>query len=615
MNKVLLINMPFRSIRHPAIGISLLKAKLFEEGISCDIRYLNIDFAKMIGLDAYEEIYLFHLLGERFFAQEYFPKQLPDEEEYKSFLKQNNQVPSDYIDGLLGVKKFIRSFMDLSMGSISWEQYDIIGFSTMFEQNLASAALAHRIKLLYPTKIIVFGGANCEGEMGTELHRCFPFIDYVCSGEADFSFTELVKRIRDKKAIEGVPGIVYREDDKSILTPGVMTVENLDAQPYPNYDDYFDQLEKSSFSPSICDELLMETSRGCWWGERSQCKFCGLNGGAINFRSKSKDRVVKELVYLTEKYAKKYSVKKISMVDNILDMKYFKELLPELKQRGLPVPLFYETKSNLKQEQVQMLRDAGVTFIQPGIESLNTHVLRLMGKGVSALQNIQLLKYCKQFNVDPTWSILTKFPGEEIEDYKQMIKLIYKITHLPPPFYYFIFSLQRFSPYFVSPEKYGIINVHPEDDYRFIYPFENSSISRLAYNFEFDYRDDIKPPNCDEELAEAVVYWQECYANNETLYSIETSPSALFIEDKRSNAMVSQTILESAQKDIYEYCDKIQNFSSIFSHIREKYSSYPVRARDIRDFLREMVDLNLMVNEDDNYLSLAIPSDEKTPIA
>ena len=56
MNNVLLVTMPFYSIKFPAMGISLLKPRLSEEGISCSIKYFNIDFAKIVGVDRYENI-------------------------------------------------------------------------------------------------------------------------------------------------------------------------------------------------------------------------------------------------------------------------------------------------------------------------------------------------------------------------------------------------------------------------------------------------------------------------------------------------------------------------------------------------------------------------------
>ena len=104
-------------------------------------------------------------------------------------------------------------------------------------------------------------------------------------------------------------------------------------------------------------------------------------------------------------------------VDNILDMRYFRDVLPQLRERQLGLTLFYETKANLTKEQVKLLRDAGVLAIQPGVESLSTHVLQLMRKGVTALQNIQLLKWCRQYGVTVAWNLLYGFPGETAADY------------------------------------------------------------------------------------------------------------------------------------------------------------------------------------------------------
>jgi len=56
---------------------------------------------------------------------------------------------------------------------------------------------------------------------------------------------------------------------------------------------------------------------------------------------------------------------------------------------------FYEVKANLTRVQVSALRAAGVTRIQPGIESLSDHVLKLIGKGTCGLRNVQLLKWCR----------------------------------------------------------------------------------------------------------------------------------------------------------------------------------------------------------------------------
>ena len=90
------------------------------------------------------------------------------------------------------------------------EQYDIVGFTSTFQQNLASLAMAKEIKRRAPHIITVFGGANFEGVMGVELHRQFPSVDIVCSGEADDIFPELVRRLRSGEPVHEMGGVTCR---------------------------------------------------------------------------------------------------------------------------------------------------------------------------------------------------------------------------------------------------------------------------------------------------------------------------------------------------------------------------------------------------------------------
>jgi hypothetical protein len=121
----------------------------------------------------------------------------------------------------------------------------------------------------------------------------------------------------------------------------------------------------------------------------------------------------------------------LEAVDNILDMHYFDEVLPALEGRGLH--FFYEVKSNLTRRQVEQLARSGVYRIQPGIESMSDHVLKLMRKGTTALRNVQLLKWCREYGVAVDYNILYGFPGETADDYQQMLDLLRSIAFLGGP--------------------------------------------------------------------------------------------------------------------------------------------------------------------------------------
>jgi hypothetical protein len=74
-------------------------------------------------------------------------------------------------------EKIAPRFITWASTAIDWGQYAVIGFTSMFHQNVASVTLAKLIKELYPQVKIVFGGANYDGEMGQEYFRAFPWID------------------------------------------------------------------------------------------------------------------------------------------------------------------------------------------------------------------------------------------------------------------------------------------------------------------------------------------------------------------------------------------------------------------------------------------------------
>ena len=101
---------------------------------------------------------------------------------------------------------------------------------------------------------------------------------------------------------------------------------------------------------------------------------------------------------------------------------YFKTLLPRLATELPGIQVFYEEKSNLTLDQVEALRKAGVCDIQPGIEALSSALLTRMDKGVTARQNIALMRYARAVGLTLTWNLLYAFPGDHVEDYEETLR-------------------------------------------------------------------------------------------------------------------------------------------------------------------------------------------------
>jgi ribosomal peptide maturation radical SAM protein 1 len=363
--------------------------------------------------------------------------------------------------------------------------------------------------------MVILGGPNCEYPMGRELLNNFNFIDAICSGEGESAFISVLEYLKNNKTTCLHKNMTFRKGDVSekILLLNSNNKVFLDELPFVDYDDYFFQMKNFLENKKIKPRVLLETSRGCWWGEKSHCTFCGLNGSSMEFRSKSPKRALSEI----KEIKKKYPNTPISVVDNIIDYKYFDTLLVDLAEEEVNVELFYETKANLKKEQLIKMRKAGITRIQPGIESLSSNVLKIMKKGVKSIQNICLLKWCIEEGIKPEWNLLCGFPNEDHHDYEIMYNFMPSIFHLTPPCSSSVIRLDRYSPLYEDRDNRNIKNVRPYSSYYEIYDIPEKSIEKIAYYFEFDYTNKINSNAYIDKLIKQTKRWSNL---NEHAYLI-----------------------------------------------------------------------------------------------
>lgn len=341
------------------------------------------------------------------------------------------------------------------------------------------------------------------------------------------------------------------------------------------------------------------------WGEKHHCTFCGLNGEVMLFRSKSAQKVLDELMTLSAKH----EVLDFTAVDNILDPKYFDSLLPKLVERNSDISLFYETKANLKHHQVALLSAAGVSAIQPGIESLSTHVLQLMDKGVTALQNVRLLKWCAEFKIHVIWNLLYGFPGETEKDYSVMRDLLPSLEHFAPPTLSKL-AVYRFSPHFNNPEKFGLVVDGPLPFYRSLFKVDGETLNDIAHSFRYHQRDGTQPEALIGELPQAVERWQQGIKSNYRALTYRQGPNFMRITDSRSSTTGGKGMLQYNLKEatarLYLACDAGATVQSIEREFRAAGESN-ISSEEIKNQLDAFVKERLMMEDNGKYLSLAVP--------
>ena len=619
MYRIALINMPFGNVATPSIALTQLKAVVtekFKDEVSIEIVYLNHDFAKYLGL----EVYTFLTdaaeaqnagLGDWFFRDVAFPGLLDNTEAYFSryFPVRSGKI-GQFQHYFLERRRGLEGLLDRLIAKYRLDEADLVGFTSMFMQNVASFAMAAKLKQRKPGIITVMGGANCETPMGQVIAKKVRHIDYVFSGPGLKSFPDLIGHCMagERHKCGLIKGVFSRSN--SMVMPGPDDIGDELEINHPinlDYDNFIRTLADTFPRGTVKPILPFETSRGCWWGERAHCTFCGLNSQSIAYRAMTPERALSQFEAL---FRAAPNIPRLEAVDNILPKNYLREVLPFVKTPP-HITIFYEVKADLSEEEMEILANARVKAVQPGIESLATSTLKLMRKGTSAFTNLTLLKNCVRYHIDPVWNLLVGFPGEGKEAYEGYVRNLPNLRHLPPPTGIYPVRFDRYSPYFKQADFYKL-NLQPLDFYSFIYPFEKEALSQLAYYFAdvnfnagyittmVEWMDKMKEP-----VNKWIGMWSKGAANRPMLVFNENGR----IYDSRSGTAVEHDVGRLGAQVLH-------------------FTSKPKRVSDIArelarlpgfDAERELAALHgkgLLFNEGDRYLSLVLhPKLERVAVA
>jgi len=609
--KVALVNMPFSHSKYPSIQLGTLSALLKSKGIPVDCHHLNVHFAHKIGVPLYEMICEKRaLFGEWIFSYLLF-RDNPKRAEYprlfkpvfEQVAKESGHPTSFFEDMAAGTAP---QFLTWALTAIDWGQYKIVGFTSTFDQNVASLTMAKLIKDLYSDVTIVFGGANYDGEMGLEYFRAFPFIDHVVVGEGEEVFPELVRYILAENGGTVPSGVTYREGAAISFTPNHSLFSDFAKTGPPDYDDYYHLLAELGEAAQGLDRILLyEGSRGCWWGEKHHCTFCGLNAQSMKFRAKSSEQAAQEMAYLSSRY----DTARFRLVDNIIDMKYIESLFGRFAADHCDLDVFIETKSNLQKSQIRTLAAGGVKCMQPGLESLSMNQLQLMDKGVTPMQNIICLKWSAYYRIAVSWNILLGFPGETNEDYRRQIDLIPSLFHLHPPEGTGKFWLQRFSPYYTKPHEYGVRITGPWAAYEHVYDARQVDVKKIAYDFEYELDNWNVDPQVYQKLVDLVHEWQRLVGSSDRpfLYYSKAMDYVTVYDGRNPNAPLRKRY-DWPAAGIIEVCNEAaKSADQIRTLLAHRPHKDAILDGEIEQALGTLTAARILYKERDKYFTLAIP--------
>jgi len=520
--RVALISMPFAPAVRPSIQLGILKALLSEQGIPADDHYLCVDFLAALRDRGWQLLYrsaLDSLVAEWLFAAE-CRRATGDEaaaEDASRPLPQRIAEGADaaglsHQDMRAIQRELVPAFLATQVNEIDWSRYAVACFTLTYPQICASLAMAARLKEATPAIKTVFGGATSQlhPDAAREYLRAFPCADAVVVGEAEPVFVELVERLRSGRAPGPLDGVFYRRGRGVSRTTTTSVLHRLNESPVPDYRGFFAKCEQldAQTQELIEGDLPIELSRGCPWGAKQPCAFCGFYPGG-GYRPKSQARVLAEVTAQRERSPTSV----FGVVDAAVTPAVVQKTLAELPRHCPEAEIsFVEVRSSLERSHLETFSRCRTRLLQPGIECLEEGLLQRIAKGVGLEQNLRFLKWCRELSLGVSYNLMLGIPGATEAEWRGQLALLKRIPHLHAP-YPIDLLLVRASAYWQRPRDFGLRRLRPHALYREIFP-ASVDVGKIAYEFEADW-DREATRAAEEAVQRQIRRWQQWWIEGE----------------------------------------------------------------------------------------------------
>jgi len=610
--KICLIAMPWSKQKGPSAALGALRAYLRQHQPQAEVvcRHEFVNVAVAIGFPLYDAISdnCFGI-GELLYLAQLYPERRQNvRQRFVTWAAtqaggHGTDLPGtpaaekpDWGAAFDALESALRGHIDEVAAAVASEEYALVGLTTCFGQLFANLCLAKKIRQISPRTQILLGGSTISARVGPSIMEEYSFIDYIIQGEGERPLAALVANQGGPDPMPVIRGLLTRANYRQFPAGAPLwEVDKMDELPYPEFEEYAELAERFGIDWA----LPIEGSRGCWWDRvgktgdaRKACYFCNLNVQWNGYRQKSVDRLVAELDVLTDKHKSL----RVFFLDNIIRASGIPEFSQAIQALGKDFQFFYEMRANIKPHEILLMKEAGLSGVQFGIEGLSSSLLKRIGKGTTTILNLQVMKLCAELNVGNAANLILDFPGatpEEVAETRAHL-LDYALPYAPLSIS--SFSLGMGSTVDALPDMFPVANIRNSDVFKDGMPEE---VWRRVRLLELSF--DCVTSGADwTPVREAVEYWISRHQGRTApMLRYQDGGSFVTITDERGE-QIRQGSYEGLERDVYMYCMEIRSLNQIKRHFS---NADPAALQDALDlFVQE----KLMFHEEGRYLSLAM---------
>jgi len=333
-------------------------------------------------------------------------------------------------------------------------KYRVIGISLTTRDFYFARKITSHIRKHLPQSHILWGGMHptCKPK------ECLTYADSICIGEGEIFIVNLVTALRDGMDISDIPGIgvkVGKKNELKINPPQL--IQDLNSLPFPRFDfkhfyvlndnglNLFSPQDYVRYSRHGGDGYVLLTSRSCPYN----CSYCinsFLNrlyedNTARICRRLTVDNVIQEIAHAISTIP---GIGFINFMDDhfLLSKKWTEEFCKKYK-KVINLPFIIRATANtIKDKQISLLKDAGMTTVQMGIQSGSKHTHNnIYHRSFNEEEVLRAAKVLNRYGITCLYDFIIDNELETDEDRDKTIELMLR---LPKPYLANLFALAVF---------------------------------------------------------------------------------------------------------------------------------------------------------------------------
>jgi radical SAM superfamily enzyme YgiQ (UPF0313 family) len=332
-----------------------------------------------------------------------------------------NNIPVDILD----LEQFI-DFSETELENLIKERmagYRIFGITSLTNTFRLSLNLARIIKANRGNYVIL-GGPHVSfmyKEILEKDKKTKKLIDFICIGEAETSFLNLVKllmqNVLNKKntnfetELKSIKGLAYINSEGNLCVNSSKEVIDIENLPLPaRY-----KLSQENYYYTVANVIV---NRGC----PNQCSFCSRQ----NLFKTTRIRSIKSILEEIRDILSLQTYSHINFYDNInINREFFRDFCKMFIKNEINIPWGCEIRvDTISLNDASLLKEAGCQLVATGIESANEAVLRTNFKYQDPEKVRKGVINLKKFDIAIQAYFVLGLPGETDHSFSETLEYI-----------------------------------------------------------------------------------------------------------------------------------------------------------------------------------------------